>query len=409
MEKNVLKISMAGVLVLCSMAFAAPGWFVQTDVNQDFRYRIHDFSTDGASQGATRYRERIRYRLGLTSKINDEFTAGARLATGEAVDAANANHYNSQSTTQTLDGQFSNKNINLDQAYLSYAPKWIPSAAGKFKLTVGKFDVKDGIYTATNGVWDSNISLEGKNLNYTYNDLGLKGLDVFANVGSYVLAGDVRANTQVVKGDGSTLNNTGGSPLTLEARQLGMKWKINSMYNFETAYAEYTVPMWNHSMGSVTALDTSDDRSINHIAAKFGINLSVPYFEKITFMYEDLINQNDVMTKVQDDGVLGGKSETAKNKHSTAYGIEFGTAKMAKLGDYSLRYMERRVENGVGWTLMEDAHKIQNTKGQQYALTLGVAENVSFTAEQYVLTYIDALNDSQKSWNDTRFEINVKF
>ncbi|MDR1322895.1 MAG: putative porin, partial [Candidatus Margulisbacteria bacterium] len=138
MEKNVRKIMVIGVVALSSLACAAPGWFVQTDVNQDFRYRLHDYKKDGSENGASRYRERIRYRLGITSKINDEFSVGARLLTGDGTN---------KSTTQTLDGEFTKKNFNLDQAYLSYAPAWVPSVVGKFKATVGKFDVKEGVYT----------------------------------------------------------------------------------------------------------------------------------------------------------------------------------------------------------------------------------------------------------------------
>ncbi|MDR2431451.1 MAG: putative porin [Candidatus Margulisbacteria bacterium] len=367
MENNVRKILVVGALVLCSAAFAAPGWFVNTDVNQDFRYRLHDYAQEDAPNNAHRYRERLRYRIALKTKVNDEFTAGARLLTGDGTN---------RSTTQTLDNEFEKKQFNLDQAYLSYAPKWVPSALGSFKATVGKFDVKEGIYTVSSIMWDSNISLEGELLNYTYKNLGVEGLDVFANIGSYVLEGDVNP----------------GAPVNLEARQLGWKWKFLKNYNFDAAYAQYTVPAFNTSATAANLnVDASDDKALTHIGAVLGAKLTAPYFEKVALLYEDYSNPN---------------IET-KDNHGTAAGIEFGTASVAKLGDYSLRYLTRKVEENIGWNYLEDAHKIAGTEGSQIVLTLGLAENVSFTYDQYDLKYID--KDNGKPWKDTRFEINVKF
>jgi hypothetical protein len=400
MEKNVRKFMVIGAVALSSLACAAPGWFVQTDVNQDFRYRLHDIAKKDTENNAHYYRERFRYRLGITAKIDEEFVAGARLLTGSLT--------NNKSTTETMNGEFTKNNFNLDQAYLSYAPKWIPDVAGKFKATVGKFDVKEGVYTATNGVWDSNISLEGKNLNYTYKDLGVKGLDLFANIGSYVLAGDVNNGSEIQ--NDSTSVSGGGSPIDLEVKQLGVKWKIMQDYSLETAYAQYTVPAWNSSKGTEPSVKTPDDKSLDHIAVKLGANFNIPYFEKAALLYEDIVNHNEIGFTKSKDGTIGGEPDEGRDKHASAYGVEFG----AKIGlpylkDYSLRYLARKIENGVGWLYMEDAHKDQNTEGSQIALTLGIVDNVSFTIDQYSLKYIDPINDSNVPWTDTRFEINVKF
>ncbi|GBR72927.1 hypothetical protein NO1_0383 [Candidatus Termititenax aidoneus] len=393
MRKNVLKFLVIGAAALASIASAAPGWFIQTDVNQDFRYRLQEDTqdiykvADDSMKTAHRYRERIRYRLGLTSKINEEFTAGARLATG----ALN----NTKSVTQTLGDSgstnpFGNQGINLDQAYLSYAPKWVPEVTGKFKAIIGKFDLKEGIYTTTTVAWDSNISLEGKNLNYNYKNLGVEGLDLFANVGSYVL--------NHVNGISAYSSGTGlGVNANLEVQQLGLKWKILRDYSLETAYTQYAVPFYDN-----TVISYFGDKAANQIAAKIGANLSVPYFEKVALLYDDFTNPND-----------------NKDNKAKAYGLEFGTAKVAKLGDYSLRYLNRRLEKNLGWDFTDDAHSTKNTEGEQITLVLGLVENVSFTVDYYKFKGIDDtdrdgndLSDSAKAIlnsSSTRFEINVKF
>jgi hypothetical protein len=178
----------------------------------------------------------------------------------------------------------------------------------------------------------------------------------------------------------------------------------------ETAYAQYVVPAWNTSKGTEPSIKTPDDESLDHIAVKLGANLAVPYFEKVALLYEDIVNHNEIGITKSKDGTTSGEPDEVSNKHALAYGVEFG----AKIGlpylkDYSLRYLQRKIENGVGWTYMEDAHKTQNTEGSQIALTVGVVDNVSFTIDQYSLKYIDPINDSNASWKDTRFEINVKF
>ncbi|MDR1114280.1 MAG: putative porin, partial [Candidatus Margulisbacteria bacterium] len=126
MERNVRKILVIGAVALSSLAGAAPGWFVQTDVNQDFRYRLQTDTRKDAVNDAPRYRERMRYRLGITSKIDDEFAVGARLATGALEDTK------SRTDTYGNNNAFGAADINLELAYLSYSPKWIPSAVGAF-------------------------------------------------------------------------------------------------------------------------------------------------------------------------------------------------------------------------------------------------------------------------------------
>jgi TolA-binding protein len=101
----------------------------------------------------TRQRLRLRARLSVRGKINDEFEWGLRLATGSFADVI--------STNQTLTDFFTRKNFAVDQAFFTYKPK----ALSGFQVQAGKFATP---WVFTEMVWDNDISPEGLNESYTH-------------------------------------------------------------------------------------------------------------------------------------------------------------------------------------------------------------------------------------------------
>src|SRR3954471_9147059 len=81
-------------------------------------------------QGQTpdRYRARVRLRIGVEGKLNEDFIGGFQLATGTTE--------NDPVSTNFTDSQFfSRKPIGVDKAYINYQPvahKWLTLTAGKF-------------------------------------------------------------------------------------------------------------------------------------------------------------------------------------------------------------------------------------------------------------------------------------
>src|SRR5919201_790579 len=81
-----------------------------------------------------RHRARIRLRLGLEGKLNEDFLGALYLATGTNVNAA-ASFTDPVSTNQTLTDFFERKTIGLDRGYIIYQPqahKWLQLTGGKF-------------------------------------------------------------------------------------------------------------------------------------------------------------------------------------------------------------------------------------------------------------------------------------
>ncbi|RKX17023.1 MAG: hypothetical protein DRP51_11545, partial [Candidatus Zixiibacteriota bacterium] len=88
----------------------AADWWENVKVKGDFRYRHEMINKEDKD---VRHRNRIRARLAVEAKVNDEMKTVIQLATGSEDPA---------STNQTLDNAFTTKNIGLDLAYFEYKP-----------------------------------------------------------------------------------------------------------------------------------------------------------------------------------------------------------------------------------------------------------------------------------------------
>jgi hypothetical protein len=124
-------------------------WVENVKINGDLRYR-HE-SIDSQANGNWRRgqnRHRIRARLGLEAKINDDWDASFRIASGSA---------DPVSTNQSLEDSFSSKAIWLDLAYFT----WHPSSRKGLKVYGGK--MKNPFYRAGDNqlIWDDDLNPEG--------------------------------------------------------------------------------------------------------------------------------------------------------------------------------------------------------------------------------------------------------
>jgi len=132
-------------------------WVEKIKIYGDFRYRYENVSYErnGGQQDAVN-RNRIRLRLGLTAKINDEVTLDTRIATGKSDDPT--------STNQNMGDSWTYKGVWLDRAYLTWKPASVEGLAvlmgklGNPFVTVGKNQL----------IWDGDLSMEGIAAQYSY-------------------------------------------------------------------------------------------------------------------------------------------------------------------------------------------------------------------------------------------------
>lgn len=124
-------------------------WVENVKISGDLRYRhesIDAESNDRWKEG--RHRHRVRARIGIEGKVNDECSVGIRLASGSADPA---------STNQTLADSFSSKDLWLDLAYFDWHPLW----AKNLNLIGGK--MKNPFYKVGKNqlIWDGDLNPEG--------------------------------------------------------------------------------------------------------------------------------------------------------------------------------------------------------------------------------------------------------
>jgi hypothetical protein len=125
-------------------------WAENMKISGDLRYRYEGIDSQSSGKwGPSINRNRLRARIGLYDKINDEVDIGFRLATGSSSDPV--------STNQTEQDAFSKKSIWLDQAYFDWHPKDIKG----FDFIGGKMPQPFYRVGGNQLIWDDDLNPEG--------------------------------------------------------------------------------------------------------------------------------------------------------------------------------------------------------------------------------------------------------
>ncbi len=136
----------------------------------DLRLRFEPFFGGGSTAAAAnqdRFRERYRLRFNINSKIDNDFTVGLSLASGDTGDPV--------STNSTETGFFTRKPIAIDKAFGTYTPHGLKP----FSVTVGKFGYT---WLRTELAWDNDLNPEGASEQLSWNFKG-KVINHFAIIG----------------------------------------------------------------------------------------------------------------------------------------------------------------------------------------------------------------------------------
>ncbi|MBN2686519.1 MAG: putative porin [Pontiellaceae bacterium] len=180
-------------------------WTDTITLKGDLRYRYEFNGVDGET---SKNRQRIRLRIGAYADVNDFTTAGLRFRTGGSANSGN----------QTIGGDWNNKSIFLDLAYLTIAPE-----DGKYgALTLGK--MKYPWHVASGMIWDGDVNPEGAAYTHSIGSF-------FGSVGGFKVR-----------------ENSGTHDLNLISAQLGTKQPLGdsakltfggSMFAYDNAEATY--------------------------------------------------------------------------------------------------------------------------------------------------------------------------
>lgn len=163
--KRWMVLMMAGMAAL-SLRSAQAEWYDDMKFKGDVRYRFENIDEEGKDN---HQRDRIRARLGVFPRVNNELDVGIQVATGEE----SGNKENPTSSNATLTDGFSGKGIFLDLAYFD----WHPDVLKGIDLIGGK--MKNPFITVGDYMWDGDVNPEGMAAKYHVG----KDLEFLSNAG----------------------------------------------------------------------------------------------------------------------------------------------------------------------------------------------------------------------------------
>ena len=330
----------------------------------DIRVRQEDFfqSYSGcvAPNCNSRSRERIRLRLGIRGKLNEDFSGGVYLATGALTDPT--------STNETLTNVFERKSIGFDRGYITYNPlrhKWISITGGKFAYT----------WNRTEQTFDSDLNPEGFTEKLSFNiknsflkNVSLQGMQLFFN--------------EVSKGSDSYA--TGGQFTATLA--VSKRWSVTPSY---TVLSWHNIDAILNASPSVTGKGTVGPFAPNGMTnATFTDANGVNHFVS-GFLYSDLIVNNKIRTPMEKLPLnlnleLINNLNAATNQ-SHAYYAEAGFGQQKARGDWKFGYAFVRQEQDsvISSFNQSDQRAPTNVVDHRFYLQYKVAHNAQLAYTQW--------------------------
>lgn len=360
-------------------ATAPAGWWDKVTVKGDIRYRYETIADDSKTKkdGSTytRARDRIRARVGVEGKVNDNVKAGVEFSTGQS-DPVSGN--------QTIGDGFIKKDFKLNLAYFDYNffgdnPNELHAIAGKMKNPF--------IMLQDDLVWDGDATPEGLAMKgqYTYDMATLMG-----NAG-YMWLQERSDNTDSMLTAGQLALRLTFMPeivLTLG----GSLYGFNSLEGFDCTDWEGKNSAYGNSSkaGTVSGTTTNKAYKMDYVPTV--------YFAQVdlwTWGYPVTLSVQSMSNKDADD-LDSGK----------AYGISFGKAKNPETFELGYSYAELEKDATVGYLTDSDRWGGgTDGKGSKIYGKYQIAKNFQLGATYFADDRV--ISDSAKTKDYDRFQLDL--
>jgi len=359
--KKMFLLLIAILTVTSVFSQSLPSWITNTKVKGDFRFREDYSSTTGENE---RYRTRIRFRLGITTEVNEKVILGFNLATGSS---------NPRTTNVTLADSESKKSFNLDSAYIVY------KYSSNLHLWAGKYlSINHALFLATDLLWDTDITPEGVGAKFK-SELSQNNT-LFVN-SSVIILDEFQAS--------------GADPF-LYFIQPGIsveagKWTVTgALTYYKTVHAKGNSFEFASGTNSLENGVLKYEFSVCEFSFQANRSMQCPYVAYFK-MFGNYLKNSDA-----DD-------------NDTGYSFGFGLGKkIKKLNDFSLTVLYRYLEKDAWIDILPDADSFggkTGVKGVEFIANYGLAKNVYLTLDYYNMKMID---DQSKN-RVLQFDINFKF
>jgi hypothetical protein len=354
-----------------------PEWIQNTKFKGDFRFREQYEQRDGSQN---RWRPRIRYRLGIETKVNDRALVGFRISSGGS---------DARSTNQTLGESFSGKGVRLDQAYGQYTPvDWLTLVAGK---------MPNPIWNVSQLFWDSDITPEGGAILLNY-----KPCDNLA----------LFLNTEV--GYLAEYQNEGDDPFMF-ALQPGFEYKFKDKDNKDLGTWKGAFVYYNfiHQKGKRIFAQSSGTNS----TFTTGTGTSAVKHYKYSYDAVGVVSQLGAIPPpvfiVPYAGVFGEfycAPDPKRDNLAWLLGLMFGDEKVKERGQWTFKYSFRRLERDGIMDIFPDSDFFSgqtNVRGHWFQGDYGLSKNMYLELSYFKSKQIRATNPKDEDL--LQFDWNFKF
>ncbi len=348
-----------------------PEWVQNTKLKGDMRVRYQFERRENDTE--SRSRGRLRYRLGIENKVNDQWKVGAGLSSseiGSTVDDA-------RSTNTTFTDGFRRADIRLDSAFAEYQPApWGKAIAGRFVKT-------DYLWTPTDMLWDTDINPTGASVHVEkkFSD----NLTTYLNNGVWVIdenGKSDRTDPFLYYAQGGIKNTMGMFDAQITATYYGFNGVKGSTLD-GTASS-------NTLSGGVLDYDYDTFGPSAEIGLKHPLGLDAV---ERGALFGDFIHNFD----------------PESDENGWAAGVKFGDSKVVGKNQWQVKYQFTTLGKDAFPDTYPDSDRLGGTtdvKGHEWILEYGLSKNVSLALDYYQDDRITAVHNGQKL---LQADVNLKF
>ena len=341
------------------------------------RYDREDGERNGETADQKRDRLRLRARLNMDAKLDDEWMGSIQLSTGTS-DPTSGN--------QTFGNGFEGKSFGLERAYLRYTPEELDKA---LKITAGKMG--QPWIAVSDLIFDGSVNPEGI---AAVGEVKLEGVTLYANGGFFQPQGTFNDNAKT-------------SPTRLYSAQAAAKLALDDDFSFLFGVGTF---IWDNLKGKEPRTGFWEQGS------GCGINNGGAKYEVSTYEELELFAQIDANIGIP-CAVFGQYVNNAKgDKDKNAYlvGVKAGKADKGKLeASYDYRCVGRdsvlsAYTEGSIWGGGTDGigHRVQVKYGLTKAVQLGLTGFISKANESGTQEHASAFSGN---YSRIQFDIAAKF
>jgi hypothetical protein len=353
-----------------------PKWVQNVKFKGDLRtrYQWEKKQTGTTAKANDRDRARIRFRLGVDAKVNDQIKLAAGLATGSA---------DPRSTNQTLQDFFQTPDIRLDYAYAQYMPfSWMALSGGK---------IKNPLWRPSAMLWDGDIYPDGASINLSWK--AYPKFDTFLNTGFFVLDESSGYNADPI----------------MWAVQPGFKWGITDQSDLRATFNYYGFNGLKGKKGGYnnTSPDTnSKDAAGNYLYSYDSIGASAE------IGFKKPLGDKGIFTHLPYMSVLGDfiqNTDPKKDRTGWLIGGKLGYSKVSKPGQWQGKYTYRKFQKDAWLDTFPDSDfygGATGVKGHEVKFNYGLLNNVNFGLGYY---HTENLTGTKRRENLFHADLVLKF